>query len=45
MVSTQFGDKSFPDVDHIKKGNQNDNGTVDNPDKIISMKVLADIQK
>ncbi len=32
-------------VDHIKKGNQNDNGTVDNPDKIISMKVLADIQK
>ncbi len=32
-------------VDHIKKGNQKYSGTVIDPDKIISMKVLADIQK
>lgn len=32
-------------VDHIKKGNSADNGTVINPDKIISLKVLADTQK
>lgn len=32
-------------VDHIKKGDSADNGTVINPDKIISMKVLSDIQK
>lgn len=32
-------------VDHIKKGSNADNGTVTNPDKIISLKVLADTQK
>ena len=32
-------------VDHIKKGNSADNGTVINPDKIISLKVLSDTQK
>lgn len=32
-------------VDMIKKGNKNDNGAVTNPDKIISMKVQADIKK
>ncbi len=32
-------------VDHIKKGDSADNGTVINPDKIISLKVLADTQK
>ena len=31
-------------VDNIKKGNPNDNGTVTNPDKIISLRVLADVQ-
>ncbi len=32
-------------VDLIKKGNPQANGQVNNPDKIVSMKVLADIQK
>ncbi len=32
-------------VDGIKKGNSNQNGLVDNPDKIISMKVASDIKK
>lgn len=31
-------------VDAIKKGDANDNGAVTNPDKIISMKVQADIK-
>lgn len=30
-------------VDMIKKGDANDNGSVKNPDKIISMKVAADV--
>ncbi len=32
-------------VDNIKRGDPNNNGAVSNPDKIISMKVLADIKK
>ncbi|MDO4161839.1 MAG: peptidylprolyl isomerase [Pseudomonadota bacterium] len=32
-------------VDHIKKGDGNNNGLVTSPDTIISMKVLGDIQK
>jgi len=32
-------------VDKITKGDSADNGAVKNPDKIISMRVLADIQK
>ncbi len=32
-------------VDGIKKGNSNQNGLVENPDKIISMKVASDIKK
>lgn len=32
-------------VDNIKKGNSAANGIVDNPDKIISMKVLSDMQE
>ncbi len=32
-------------VDNIKKGNSAANGIVDNPDKIISMKILSDIQE
>ena len=32
-------------VDNIKKGNPVANGIVENPDKIISLKVLADIQE
>lgn len=31
-------------VDAIKKGNPNRNGTVENPDRIESLRVLADIQ-
>jgi peptidylprolyl isomerase len=31
-------------VDKIKKGDQANNGMVDGPDKIISMKVAADAQ-
>jgi len=30
-------------VNNIKKGDKNDNGTVANPDKIISLKVAADV--
>ena len=32
-------------VHRIKKGNSNQNGSVDNPDKIIQMRVAADIEK
>jgi peptidylprolyl isomerase len=32
-------------VDGIKKGDSNQNGLVENPDKIISMKVASDIKK
>ena len=32
-------------IDKIKKGSEDDNGQVTNPDKIISMKILADIEK
>jgi len=32
-------------VDKIKKGDRNRNGTVEDPDKIVFMKVLADTQK
>ena len=32
-------------VDGIKKGNQYDNGTVDNPDTIVKMTVAADEAK
>lgn len=31
-------------VDNIKKGNPNDNGSVTRPDKIISLKVAADVK-
>lgn len=31
-------------VDHIKLGNENNNGKVENPDKIISMRVAADVE-
>lgn len=31
-------------VDNIKKGDPNDNGHVDDPDKIISMRVAADVK-
>lgn len=31
-------------VDNIKKGDSNNNGSVSNPDKIISMKVMADVK-
>lgn len=31
-------------VDNIKKGNQSNNGTVNNPDKIVKMTVAADTQ-
>jgi peptidylprolyl isomerase len=31
-------------VDKIKKGDQNDNGKVSNPDKIITMRVAADVK-
>jgi peptidylprolyl isomerase len=31
-------------VDNITKGDSNNNGSVRNPDKIISMKVMADVQ-
>jgi len=31
-------------VDNIKKGNSDDNGAVTNPDKIISMRVAADVK-
>ena len=32
-------------VDNIKKGDENANGTVKNPDKIIRMQVAADVQE
>lgn len=32
-------------VDNIKRGDQSRNGTVDDPDKIISMSVLADLKR
>ena len=32
-------------VDNIKRGDERNNGAVTNPDKIISMKVVADIKK
>ncbi len=32
-------------VDNIKKGDSRNNGTVTNPDKIITMKVMADVEK
>lgn len=32
-------------VDRIKKGSKVDNGSVDNPDKIISLRVAADVAK
>lgn len=31
-------------VDNIKKGNPNNNGAVTNPDKIVSMQVVADVK-
>ena len=31
-------------VDHIKKGDPNDNGKVDDPDKIVKMQVAADVK-
>lgn len=32
-------------VDRIKKGSSSNNGSVDNPDKIITMRVAADVEK
>lgn len=32
-------------VDSIKKGSRSDNGSVNNPDKIITMRVAADVEK
>ncbi len=32
-------------VDNIKKGDSGDNGSVENPDKIVSVKVAADVKK
>lgn len=32
-------------VDNIKRGDENNNGAVTNPDKIVSMKVVADLKK
>ena len=32
-------------VSNIKRGDSNDNGTVDDPDKIISMRIAADVKK
>lgn len=32
-------------VDNIKKGDSNDNGTVTDPDKIITLRVAADVEK
>ncbi|MBR1825648.1 MAG: peptidylprolyl isomerase [Alphaproteobacteria bacterium] len=37
--------KGMEYVDNIKRGDENNNGTVIDPDKIISMKVLADMEK
>ena len=37
--------KGMEFVDNIKRGDPADNGTVTNPDVIVSMKVLADMQK
>jgi len=37
--------KGMEYVDNIKRGDPNDNGTVTNPDKIISMRVAADVAK
>ena len=31
-------------VSNIKRGDENDNGAVDDPDKIISMRVAADVK-
>jgi cyclophilin family peptidyl-prolyl cis-trans isomerase len=44
---TVFGrvTKGMEFVDKIKRGDSNNNGAVSSPDKIISMKVLADIKK
>lgn len=44
---TVFGKvtKGMDLVDKIKKGDRNRNGTVTNPDKIISMKVASDLSK
>ena len=36
--------KGMEFVDKIKKGNSNDNGSVSNPDKIISIKLAADVK-
>ncbi len=32
-------------IDHIKKGDQANNGMVDDPDKIVTMRVAADVEK
>lgn len=32
-------------VDNIKKGDPADNGTVDNPDRIVKMSIAADVEK
>jgi peptidylprolyl isomerase len=32
-------------VDRIKKGDRNDNGKVDDPDKIVKMRVAADVKE
>ncbi len=37
--------KGMEFVDKIKKGDSNDNGSVTAPDKIVSMKVAADVKK
>jgi peptidylprolyl isomerase len=44
---TAFGQviKGMEYVDMIKKGATQNNGSVDNPDKIISLKIVADLEK
>jgi peptidylprolyl isomerase len=44
---TVFGKvtKGMEFVDNIKKGSKTENGTVTNPDKMISVKVAADVEK
>lgn len=37
--------KGMEFVDHIKKGDKSDNGSVENPDKIIKMQVAADVKE
>jgi peptidylprolyl isomerase len=37
--------KGMEFVDMIKKGNPNDNGSVSDPDKIITMRVAADVKE